>query len=173
MVAKMVTVCWLKRTSDSQVTRCREFRPGTPLTEGISAMTWQMIIYISLAAAGISLLGYGGWKAWRQLQKYLARPKKYFMRYLQDAHKDALRSAGVQFEVGTAPDANSGVIVNYEHLPQALAALNATHTASLMLNGKELHEAVLAFPHANAYAHNPEQITVWVDRRDKTIAPRV
>jgi len=136
-------------------------------------MNWQMIIYISLAAAGISLLGYGGWKAWRQLRKYLARPKNYFIRYLQDAHKDALRSAAVQFEVGTAPDATAGVMVKYDHLPQALNALNATLTASLMLNGKELHEAVLAFPHANAHAHNPEQITVWVDRRDKTIAPRV
>lgn len=136
-------------------------------------MPWQMIIYVSLAAAGISLAGYGGWKAWRLLQKYLARPKNYFMRYLQDAHKEALRAAGVQFEDGNAPDATAGIIVKYDHLPQALAALNATQTASLMLNGKELHEAVLAFAHPNAHEHNPEQITVWTSSRDKTIAPRV
>jgi hypothetical protein len=134
-------------------------------------MSWQMIIYITLAAAGISLLGYGGWKAWGLLKKYLARPKKYFLRYLQDSHKEALQAAGVAFETGSAPDGAAGIIVKFDHLPQAMTALEAAHTASLMLNGKELHEAVLAFPHRNA--GEQQSISVWHSTRDKTIAPRV
>lgn len=134
-------------------------------------MSWQMIIYISLAAAGIPLLGYGGWKAWKQLKKYLARPQKYFLRYLQDSHREALRASQVEFETGVAPDGAEGVIIKFADLPQALAALAAQHTASLMLNGKELHEAVIAFPHRNA--GNPDLISVWHSARDKQISPRI
>lgn len=138
-------------------------------------MTWQMITYISIAAAGIPLLGYGGWKLWQIWREFSSRPKKYFLRYLQDAQKDSLTAQGVEFETGTAPDATAGVIIKYEHLNQALAALQATHTASLMLDGKELHEAVLAFAHNNAARTEPEDITVSFYRRirDKTIVPRV
>lgn len=136
-------------------------------------MTWQMIFYLSAAAAGASLLSFGGWKVWQQVKAYLARPKKYFLRNLEETHVNALGNAGIDFETGQAPDGADGVIVTYERLPAAVAALSASHTASLMLDGKKLHEAVLAFPHENANAFNPAAIGVWFHKRDKKIAPRV
>ncbi|MCC6980998.1 MAG: hypothetical protein IT343_21940 [Candidatus Melainabacteria bacterium] len=136
-------------------------------------MTWQMIIYLSAAAAGASLLGFGGWKGWQLLKAYLARPKKYFIRTHEEAHAKALRDAGLDFETGQAPDGSQGLIVKYDRLNDSVAALSASHTASLMLDGNKLHEAVLAFPHENANAFNPTRIGVWFARRDKKVAARV
>ncbi len=136
-------------------------------------MTWQMITYISVAVASIPLIGYAGWKGWQIWRKFSSRPKKYFLRTLDGAQKDSLRNAGVEFETGSAPDGSPGVTVKYEHLPTALTALSAVHTASLILSGKELHEAVLAFPHTNADQFDPEEIGVWFARRDKQVTPRV
>ncbi|MCC7529071.1 MAG: hypothetical protein IT342_11140, partial [Candidatus Melainabacteria bacterium] len=136
-------------------------------------MTWQMITYISVAAAAIPLFGYGVWKGWQIWREFLARPKKYFLRNLQETHQVSLRNAGIEFEAGSAPDATVGVLVKYEHLKNALRAIGAAHTATLILTAKQLHEAVLAFPHARAEDNDAEDVTVWYARRDKKIRPRV
>lgn len=136
-------------------------------------MTWQMIFYLSAAAAGASLLGFGGWKSWQFLKAYLARPKKYFMRNLEEAQVKALGDAGIEFETGQAPDGSHGVIVKYDRMSAAAEVLSASHTASLMLDGTRLHEAVLAFPHENAGAFSPTATGVWFNRRDKKVAARV
>lgn len=136
-------------------------------------MNWQLITYISVAVAAASLLGFGGWKSWQFWRKLSARPKKYFLRYLTDAQKEILQSAGIEILNGSAPDGAAGVLIKYELLPAVLAALNATNTASLPLNGKELHEAVLAFPHAAAADTDAARITVWFSRRDKLVTERV
>lgn len=136
-------------------------------------MTWQMITYISVAAAAIPLLGYGAWKGWQIWREFFSRPKKYFLRNLQETHQLSLRNAGIEFETGSAPDATVGVLVKYEHLQNALLAIGAAHTATLILTPKQLHEAVLAFPHARAQDNDADDVTVWYNKRDKKIRPRV
>ncbi len=136
-------------------------------------MNWLMITYISVAAAAIPLLGYGGWKGWQIWRDFIARPKQYFLRNLQDAHQNSLRNAGIDFETGAAPDATVGILVKYEHLPNALAAIGAVSTASLILTPKQLHEAVLAFPHERAVLGGASAVTVWCNSRNKKIRPRV
>ena len=138
-----------------------------------TAMSWQMITLLSVAAAAIPLLGYGGWKGWQIWRAFISRPKKYFLRNLQDSHLVSLRNAGVEFDTGSAPDATVGVLVKYEHLQNALSAIGAAHTASLILTPKQLHEAVLAFPHPAAEDLDPAAITVWYSKRDKKIRPRI
>lgn len=136
-------------------------------------MTWQMITLLSVAAASIPLLGYGGWKGWQIWRAFFSRPKKYFLRNLQDSHQVSLRNAGIEFETGTAPDATVGVLVKYEHLQNAINAIGAAHTATLILTPKQLHEAVFTFPHPGAEDIDPAHITVWYSKRDKKIRGRI
>lgn len=137
-------------------------------------MTWQMITYVSVAVAAAAALGFGGWKGWQFWRKFSSRPKSYFLRYLDDAQKQSLSLASIEYQTGSAPDGNPGVIIKYDDLERALPVLRAISTASVPLAGKQLHEAVLAFPHPQAARKDPQEIAVYHSkRRDKVTTPRV
>lgn len=127
-------------------------------------MSWTMIALLVLALAGTAGLAYAGYRGWQAWQSYLKRPLNYFLRNLSAAQKQSLVSADIAF-TDTTSDNSPGVIIMYKDHKKALQALSAVINASLPLNGKELHEGVLAYPHANAGDPEQSRIIMAVERR--------
>ncbi|MBC8000920.1 MAG: hypothetical protein IAF58_23435, partial [Leptolyngbya sp.] len=127
-------------------------------------MSWTMITLIVLAVAGTAGLAYAGYRGWQAWQRYVKRPLNYFLRKLTDEQKHSLVSIGIDCSDTTSGN-SPGVIIKYQDHKRALEALSAVITASLPINGKELHEAVLAYPHPNAGVETDSRIIMAVAKR--------
>lgn len=127
-------------------------------------MSWTMIALLVLAVAGTAGLAYAGYRGWQAWQQYVKRPLNYFLRKLTDEQKHSLVSIGIDCSDTTSGN-SPGVIIKYQDHKRALEALSAVITASLPINGKELHEAVLAYPHPNAGAETDSRIVMAVEKR--------